>query len=220
MAEGSIKAIIVDDHELLRSGIKALVRRAGGVEITGESSTGAGGVKLVEKQDVDVAIIDVKLPDISGIEVTQQITDNYPSVKVVVISGDLLKHIIDQAISAGAAGVMLKDSVFEELVDAVFAIHENKRYFCSKVKEIIAVDWAGRLQTDKAANLASLNTRERAIVKHLSEGKSVKEIAELVNRSTKTVDANRRTIMKKLNIGSIPELVKFAIAEGLTTIDQ
>lgn len=219
MDDGKIRVIIVDDHELLRSGINVIFKRTSNIEVVGEASTGADGVKLVDELLPEVVILDVKLPDENGIDLTGQICSKYPEMKVLVISGDLLKHIIDQAVSAGAQGVMLKESVYNEMVEAVKAIHENKRYFCSRVKEIIAIDWAGRLQTDQGATLSSLSTREREIVKHISEGKSIKEIAELVNRSTKTVDANRRTIMKKLSIGSIPELVKFAIAEGLTSLD-
>jgi DNA-binding NarL/FixJ family response regulator len=219
MDDGKIKVIVVDDHELLRSGINVLFKRASEIEVVGDASTGGAGMKLIADLQPDVVVLDVKLPDENGIDLTRQITENYPEIKVLVISADLLKHIIDQAVSAGAQGVMLKESVYTELVDAVIAIHNNKRHFCSRVKEIIAIDWAGRLQTDKGASLSALSTREREIVKHISEGKSIKEIASLVNRSTKTVDANRRTIMKKLSIDSIPELVKFAIAEGLTTLE-
>jgi len=217
--DGKIRVLVVDDHELLRSGIKVLFKRANEIEVVGEASTGAAGMKLVAELLPDVVVLDVKLPDENGIDLTRQICEKYPDMKVLVISADLLKHIIDQAVSAGAQGVMLKESVYSELVDAVKAIHENKRHFCTRVKEIIAIDWAGRLQTDKAASLSALSTREREIVKHISEGKSIKEIASLVNRSTKTVDANRRNIMKKLSIESIPELVKFAIAEGLTSLE-
>jgi DNA-binding NarL/FixJ family response regulator len=219
MDEGKIRVLIVDDRELLRSGIKVLFKRSSNIEVVGEASTGGVGMKLVAELLPDVVVLDVKLPDDNGIDLTREICEKYPKTKVLVISADLLKHIIDQAISAGAQGVMLKESVYAELVDAVVAIHDNKRHFCTRVKEIIAIDWAGRLQTDKAASLSALSTREREIVKHISEGRSIKEIASLVNRSTKTVDANRRTIMKKLTIDSIPELVKFAIAEGLTTLD-
>lgn len=219
MDEGKIRVLIVDDHELLRSGIKVLFKRSSKIDVVGEASTGGEGMKLVSELLPDVVVLDVKLPDENGIDLTRQICENNPEIKVLVISADLLKHIIDQAISAGAQGVMLKESVYTELVDAVVAIHDNKRHFCSRVKEIIAIDWAGRLQTDKAASLSALTTREREIVKHISEGKSIKDIAELVNRSTKTVDANRRNIMKKLSLDSIPELVKFAIAEGLTTLE-
>jgi DNA-binding NarL/FixJ family response regulator len=219
MEAGNIKVLIIDDHELLRSGVKVLFRRASEIEVVGEASTATVGMGLVAKLLPDVVVLDVKLPDGNGIDLTREICTKYPKMKVLVISADLLKHIIDQAVSAGAQGVMLKESVYSELVDAVKAIHDNKRHFCTRVKEIIAIDWAGRLQTDKAASLSALSTREREIVKHISEGKSIKDIAELVNRSTKTVDANRRSIMKKLSIDSIPELVKFAIAEGLTTLE-
>jgi DNA-binding NarL/FixJ family response regulator len=219
MDEGKIRVLIVDDHELMRSGIKVLFKRSSEIEVVGEASTGGEGMRLVAELLPDVVVLDVKLPDDNGIDLTREICEKYPKTKVLVISADLLKHIIDQAISAGAQGVMLKESVYAELVDAVVAIHDNKRHFCTRVKEIIAIDWAGRLQTDKVASLSTLSTREREIVKHISEGKSIKVIAELVNRSTKTVDANRRSIMKKLSLDSIPELVKFAIAEGLTTLE-
>ncbi len=219
MNNGEIRVLVVDDHELLRSGIKVLLKRASGIEVVGEASTGGKGMKLVAELLPDVVVLDVKLPDENGINLAREITQKYPQIKILVISADLLKHIIDQAISAGAQGVMLKESVYAELVDAVKAIHDNKRHFCSRVKEIIAIDWAGRLQTDKGASLSALSTREREIVKHISEGKSIKEIAALVSRSTKTIDANRRNIMKKLSIDSVPELVKFAIAEGLTTLE-
>jgi DNA-binding NarL/FixJ family response regulator len=219
MDDGKIRVLVVDDHELLRSGIKILIKRSSETEVVGDAATGGEGMKLVAELLPDVVVLDVKLPDENGIDLTRQICEDYPQTKVLVISADLLKHIIDQAISAGAQGVMLKESVYTELVDAIIAIHDNKRHFCSRVKEIIAIDWAGRLQTDKAASLSALNTREREIVKHISEGRSIKDIADLVSRSTKTVDANRRTILKKLGIDSVPELVKFAIAEGLTTLD-
>lgn len=219
MEDGKIRVIVVDDHELLRSGIKVLLKRSNEIEVIGEASTGSVGIKLVSELLPDVVVLDVKLPDVNGIDVTREICEKYPQVKILVISADLLKHIIDQAVSAGAQGVMLKESVYTELVDAVRAIHDNKRHFCTRVKEIIAIDWAGRLQTDKAATLSALSMREREIVKHISEGKSIKDISSLINRSMKTVDASRRNIMKKLSIESIPELVKFAIAEGLTTLE-
>jgi len=219
MDDGKIRVLVVDDHELLRSGINVLIKRSSETEVVGDAATGGEGMKLVAELLPDVVVLDVKLPDENGIDLTRQICEEFPQTKVLIISADLLKHIIDQAISAGAQGVMLKESVYTELVDAIIAIHGNKRHFCSRVKEIIAIDWAGRLQTDKTASLSALNTREREIVKHISEGRSIKDIAELVSRSTKTVDANRRTIMKKLGIDSVPELVKFAIAEGLTTLD-
>ena len=219
MNDKKIRVIIVDDHELLRSGINVLFKRVSEIEVVGEASTGAECMKLVSDLLPDVVILDVKLPDENGIDLTRQICENYPQIKVLVISADLLKYIINQAVSAGAHGIMLKESVYAELIDAVTAVHNDKRYFCSRVKEIIAVDWAGSVQNDKVTSVSALSAREREIVKHISEGKSVKEIASIVNRSTKTIDANRRDIMKKLSVDSIPELVKFAIAEGLTTLE-
>jgi len=214
-----IKVLIIDDHELLRSGIKVILRRANVIDVVGEASTGKAGLALAQELEPDVIVLDVKLPDTNGIDIAREIYQRWPKMRVLVISADLLKYVIDQAASAGAHGVMLKESVYSELVEAVLAINSNKRYFCSRVKEIIAIDWAGKMQSDKPANASILNTRELEIVKLLSEGKSIREIAVLVNRSPKTVDANRRLVMKKLNIESIPGLVKFAISEGLTSVE-
>lgn len=214
-----IRVLIIDDHELLRSGIKVILKRANVIEVVGDASTGRAGIKLIEELAPDVVILDVKLPDTNGIDIAKEIYQRWPQMRVLVISADLLKYVIDQAASAGAHGVMLKESVYSELVEAVLAINSNKRYFCSRVKEIIALDWAGKLQSGKSASVSILNTRELEIVKLLSEGKSIREIASLINRSPKTVDANRRIVMKKLNIDSIPGLVKFAISEGLTSVE-
>ena len=157
--EGTIRTVVIDDHELLRSGIGVILKRSANMEVVGGAATGSEGMKAIEEHSPDVVVLDVKLPDANGIELTKEISQRWPETKVLVISADLLKYLIDQAVSAGAHGAMLKESVYAELIDAIQSVYEGKRYFCTRVKEIIAIDWAGRLQTDKSASISSLNSR-------------------------------------------------------------
>lgn len=213
-----IGILLVDDHEIMRDGLRALIYRQPYMEVVGEASDGAEAVDLAQRLQPDIVLMDYAMPTMDGVEASREILSRQPGVKILIVAASMSRHAIDSAISSGVHGLMLKDSTFDELITAIRAIHNNETYFCSKIMNAVAGTYAHRLSDDPMANGWTLKEREQEILRHLSNGMSSKQIARQINISPKTVDACRRQIMNKLRIDSIAGLVKFAIREGLTTL--
>jgi two-component system response regulator NreC len=213
-----IGILLVDDHEIMRDGLRALIYRQPYMEVVGEASDGAEAVDLAQRLQPDIVLMDYAMPTMDGVEASREILSRQPGVKILIVAASMSRHAIDSAISSGVHGLMLKDSTFDELITAIRAIYNNETYFCSKIMNAVAGTYAHRLSDDPMANGWTLNEREQEILRHLSNGMSSKQIARQINISPKTVDACRRQIMNKLRIDSIAGLVKFAIREGLTTL--
>lgn len=213
-----IGILLVDDHEIMRDGLRALIYRQPYMEVVGEASDGAEAVDLAQRLQPDIVLMDYAMPTMDGVEASREILSRQPGVKILIVAASMSRHPIDSAISSGVHGLMLKDSTFDELITAIRAIYNNETYFCSKIMNAVAGTYAHRLSDDPMANGWTLKEREQEILRHLSNGMSSKQIARQINISPKTVDACRRQIMNKLRIDSIAGLVKFAIREGLTTL--
>ncbi|HPD47423.1 MAG TPA: response regulator transcription factor [Anaerohalosphaeraceae bacterium] len=213
-----IGILLVDDHEIMRDGLRALIYRQPYMEVVGEASDGAEAVDLAQRLQPDIVLMDYAMPTMDGVEASREILSRQPGVKILIVAASMSRHAIDSAISSGVHGLMLKDSTFDELITAIRAIYNNETYFCSKIMNAVAGTYAHRLSDDPMANGWTLKEREQEILRHLSNGMSSKQIARQINISPKTVDACRRQIMNKLRIDSIAGLVKFAIREGLTTL--
>ncbi|MBE0534473.1 MAG: response regulator transcription factor [Phycisphaerae bacterium] len=213
-----IRILVVDDHEIMRDGLRALIHRQPFMEVVGEAATGADAIEFASRLSPDVVLMDYTMPKMDGVEASSTILRQQPSIKILMVAASMSRHAIDSAISSGIHGLMLKDSTFDELTTAVRAVYNNETYFCSKIMNAVAGTYAHRLNDDSIANGWTLKEREQDILRHLSNGMSSKQIARQINISPKTVDACRRQIMNKLRIDSIAGLVKFAIREGLTTL--
>jgi DNA-binding NarL/FixJ family response regulator len=213
----SVRILLVDDHRVLREGLRSLLERQKGMEVVGEAGEGRTALRLVREVQPDIVIMDVNMDGMDGIDTTRLITREYPDIKVIGLSMYLRKTFVSEMFKSGAAGYLLKDTAFAEIVEAINLVMSGQKYVCPKVAGLL-VDEYVQGGTGAAAK-ARLTERELEVVRMLANGKTSKEIALITNTSVKTVDACRRRVMQKLEINSLADLVKYAIREGLTAVD-
>ena len=215
----NIRILIADDHNIVRDGLKALVEKEAGLEVIAEASNGLEALELVEKHAPDIVIMDVAMPDLNGIEATRQLTAKDPSIKIIALSMHSDRRFVIEMLRAGAMGFMLKDSAFEELAAAIRNVHKGRAFLSSSIVDVVVTDYVRNLAGTDSPAYTQLSDRERQILKLLAEGKTVKEIGYMLDVSAKTVETHRLNIRDKLGISSVAELTKFAIREGITTLD-
>ena len=213
----SARILLVDDHQVFREGLRSLLEKQADLEVVGEAGDGRAALQLVRDVRPDLVIMDVSMEGMDGIDGTRLITRDYPGTKVLALSMYLRKAFVAEMFKCGASGYVLKESAFAEIVEAVRTILAGERYVCLKAAGLLVEEYVHK--RDGPAEDARLTEREMEIVRLLANGQSAKEIAAVTNTSTKTVDACRRRVMRKLGVGSVAEIVKYAIREGLTTVD-
>ncbi len=207
--------LLVDDHKILRDGLKSIIEEKTHLSVIAEASNGRDAVKLCRKEVPDIVIIDVSMPDLNGIEATKQILKNNPEIKVIALTMYSSKQFIQEMFAVGAYGYVLKDGDSDELILAIESVSQNQKYLSKKINKDCL------LQLKRGNNITSkqLSGRENEVLQLIAEGKSSKEIGGILFLSSKTVDVHRNKIMKKINLFSIPELTKYAIKKGLTSLD-
>lgn len=210
----TIRVVLADDHSVLRDGVAALLEAQDGMEVVAHAQDGREAVRKITELKPDVAIMDIVMPELDGIEATRQVHESSPLTQVVILSMYSNTEHIFRALQAGAKGYLLKESAGAELVAAVRSVHGGRRYLSQKITETV-VD--GYIREDQpSAPLGKLSPRERQILQLVAAGKSTADIARSLSLASSTVDTYRSRLMKKLDIDSIAGLVKFAIACGLT----
>jgi two-component system response regulator NreC len=216
----NIRLLIADDHKMMREGLKSLISKEAGMSIVGEADNGEEIVNLSRKMTPHVAVIDVTMPDLNGIEATRKIIKDNPSIKVVGLSGHPDRHFVREMLKAGASAYILKQTAFDELIRAIHEVMAGRTYLSPEVTQGL-VDSYVRSSPRKGENpaFATLTDREREALQLLAEGRSSKEIANKMGVSVKTVETHRRNIMEKLNLHSVAELTKYAIREGVTSLE-
>ena len=215
----SIKVLLVDDHAIIREGLRSLLEKQPDIEVVADTDDGRKALELVRELSPDIVIMDVTMPRLGGIEATRQITGEFPDVKVIALSIHSRRRFVADMLSAGAAGYILKECLFDELVAAIRAVAAGGRYLSPRITEVVVDDYVKRLSSGAEAPSASLTSREREVLQLVAEGKSTKQIALELHVSTKTIEANRRQIMEKLGMHSVAELTKYAVREGLTALE-
>lgn len=216
----SIKVLLVDDHTLIREGLRSLLEKQPEIEVVADVDDGRKAIEMTRELSPDIVIMDVTMPRLGGIEATRQIAAEFPAVKVIALSIHSKRRFVSDMLSAGAAGYILKECLFDELVQAIETVAAGGRYLSPRVTDMVVDDYVKRLSTGAESPLASLTGREREVLQLVAEGKSTKQIALELHVSTKTIEANRRQIMEKLDAHSVAELTKYAIREGLTTLEK
>jgi DNA-binding NarL/FixJ family response regulator len=211
--------LLVDDHNIMRIGLRALIERHPDLHVVAEASNGRDAVKLVREIKPNIVIMDVGMPDMNGIEATRQILTENPNVKIIALSMHSDCRFVSGMLEAGALGYLLKDCAFEELALAIETVNNKQIYLSPQVTGIVIADFVRQLPQKKASPYSRLSGREREVLQLLAEGKSTKQIAQLLFVSAKTVETHRSQIMEKLDLHSVAELTKFAIREGLTSIE-
>jgi DNA-binding NarL/FixJ family response regulator len=217
-----LRILLADDHEIVRRGLCALLQNHEGWEVCGEATDGREAVEKAKQLKPDVVILDVGMPNLNGLDATRQLVQYDPNFKVIVLTITDSDQVIREALDAGARGFVLKSDAARDLVSAVEALQRKRMFFTPRVNDLVL---AGFLDKGRAASrteppsLPTLTAREREITQLLAEGKSSKEVASLLNLSTKTVETHRSNIMRKLSFHSIRDLVVYAIKNNIIQID-
>jgi DNA-binding NarL/FixJ family response regulator len=216
----SIKILIVDDHGILRSGVKLIIDQTDDMKIVGQACDGHEGIELARKLKPDVVLMDISMPGLNGIEATKKIVSENPDIKILALSAYCNRRFVKDMLHAGASGYALKDTMADELIYAIKSVHAGRRYLSEKVTKLIVDDYAQGGSSDSAEELLDkLTNRERVLLQLIAENKTTKEAAKLLHVSVKTIEVRRLNIIKKLGVSGTAELTKIAIREGLTSID-
>ncbi len=213
-----ITILLVDDHGIMRAGLRALIGEQDDMHVVGEAGDGREGVRLAAKLKPDVIIMDISMPGLNGIDATRQILSDNPGGRIIALSMHTEQRLVTEMIKAGAMGYLLKDCAIDEVIGAIRAVQGSQTYLSRKIADMVMKDYALRLPEGGTSVLDSLAPREREVLQLLAEGKRTREIAEMLALSIKTVEYYRQQIMLKLNVESVAEMTKLAIREGLTTI--
>lgn len=208
-----VHILLADDHEVVRKGLRALLETQPGWKVIGEATDGREAVDKAQSMHPDVAIVDIGMPSLNGLEATRQIVKKAPRTRVLVLTMHDTNPLIQQVVKAGARGYVLKSDVASDLVSAVEALTRDQTFFTSKVSQIILDRYVGK--SDVPENVADpdspLTPREREVVQLLAEGKSSKEVAAVLGISVKTAETHRINLMRKLDCHSVAEVVRYAV---------
>lgn len=216
----SIRILLVDDHKITRDGLCALIENQPGMDVVGEAENGRDAVKLADKLDPDVIIMDISMPELNGIDATRQIMAASPSTKIIALSMYSDKRYVEGMLSAGVSGYLLKNCAFDELVDAIQAAVDGKAYLSPNIANIVVKDYARKLSGTENISIheRQLSSREREVLQLIAEGYNAEQIGSKLYISIKTVSTHRRKIMEKLQKNNVADLIKYAIKEGLTSV--
>jgi DNA-binding NarL/FixJ family response regulator len=214
MGSDNIRVILVDDHQVLREGLRLLLKSEEDIQVIGEAENGTQALELAKETKPDVVVMDLGLPDISGIEVTRSIRNQIPGVRIVVLSMHTLKDFILNAIEAGADGYVPKSSTHESLLDAIRVVHSGERYLHPQAANAL-VDNYREEESMEAMLFRDLTEREQDVFRLSAQGYTSREIGERLVISPKTVDTHRQRAYEKLGIEHRSELVRFALKLGI-----
>lgn len=213
-----IRILLTDDHNIFREGIRSLLDKEHDLEIIGEASSGRESVKLAEELKPDIIVMDITMRDLNGIEATKRIKSENPKIKIIALSMHLVDNILIQAFKAGISGYILKDASRLELIEAIRTVHLGHQYISAEISDILVEAIQIGTGSTKPGD-SPLTSRENEILQLIAEGKTIKQIASELFISPKTVASHRANIMEKLNIHNLPQLTKYAIAAGLTSVE-
>ncbi len=216
-----VKIMLVDDHELMRNGLRTLLEREGDLEIVAEANNGRSALELAEQFKPDVVVMDITMPQMSGIVATTRLCQDNPGIKVLGLSMHPAGNMVSEMLQAGAVGYMTKNCAADELVTAIRFVQAGKMYLSPEISRETVQGYLQQLKKESpgAPNSGILSIRETEVLQLVAEGKPTKIIATELCISEKTVGAHRQSITNKLGIRSVAELTKFAIREGLTPLD-
>jgi len=211
------RILICDDHTLFVEGLKAMLRNESSLEIVGEARNGRQAVELVRELRPDLLLMDVSMPDMNGFDATRRIHQSDPSVKVLILTMHEEEELVTRCLEAGAAGYIIKDAPASQLLYAIEMIQKGERYLSPVVLKKVLDTYVKNTKRPQTS-YDRLSPREREVLKLLAEGRSVKEIASLLNLSVKTVDAHKTNLMKKIDVHDRSELIKYAIQNKLIAV--
>ena len=211
-----IRILLADDHAVIRSGLRALLQQQTDFQVVGEANDGREAVALAESLHPEVVVMDLTMPNLNGTEASRQIAAKFPETAVIILSMHSDEAYVLRALKAGAKGYLLKESAESDLIQAIRAVRQGKSYFSPAVSRVLVEDYVRQLQDKDIEDSYDLLTpRERELLQLIAEGKSNKDVANLLNLSVYTVETHRGNIMNKLNLHSVPELILYAVRKGI-----
>ncbi|MFK7739231.1 MAG: response regulator [Planctomycetota bacterium] len=214
-----MKILIADDHAIIRDGLAKLLREKGH-EVVGEASDGREAVQLALEKKPDIVVMDVGMPGMNGVEATRKLAEATPQTLVVGLSMHSDATYVGRMLQAGARAYILKESAFDELEEAIANLQRGRLFLGSKIQGVVVEDYVDRLGGKRVSSPVTLTNKEREVLQLVAEGKSTKEIAFALSITVKTVETHRHNIMNRLGIRSIAQLTKYAIRQGLTSLDS
>lgn len=215
----NITVVLADDHKIVREGLRSILEKELRLKVIAQADNGRSAVQLVKELKPAIVIMDISMPDLNGIEATVQILQEVPSTKVIALSMHSDKKYVSEMLGAGASAYLLKDCAVDELERAIQAVLAGKIYVSPDVTGTVIEDYRRHVEQQKSIAASKLTVKEREVLQLIAEGNSTKEIASLLNVSIQTIDTHRQHIMEKLKLYSVAELTKYAIREGLTSLE-
>ena len=215
----STRIIIADDHTIVRHGLAKLIEAEEDMEVIAQTENGISTVELARELSPDIVVMDVAMPDLNGIDATQQILREDPKVRVLALSMHSGKKFVSAMLQAGAMGYLLKDCALEELISAIRTVIEGKTYLSPSITDIVIQNYVRNIDQQGDSAFSVLSQREREVLQLMAEGNTTKQIALRLHISPKTVEGHRLRLMNKLNIDNVAQLTKYAIQEGLTSAE-
>jgi DNA-binding NarL/FixJ family response regulator len=216
----NIRVLVADDHAIVREGLGTMLSNQPDMTVVGLATHGRDAIRMVDEYQPDVAIMDISMPELNGIDAISQMLPRHPSIKVIVLSIHETKPYVYRALKAGARGYLLKETAGLEVVDAVRAVYSGERYLSQRISDLVTDISFHRLEGSKEASpLEQLSPREREILQLVAEGKTSQEIGERLSISSKSVDTYRSRLMRKIGVKDLAGLVKFAIQHGVISLE-
>lgn len=213
-----IKIVIVDDHQIVRDGLRALLEKNDGFEVIGEAGDGRQALELIDRVTPDVCIMDVTMRGLNGVDATYRLLSDHPEIKIIGLSMHSDPQMVSSMLDAGAAGYVPKESAFEEIAAAVQAVMGGECYLSDGLTSGVLKYYKGQRERAAANGHPVLTSREREVLQLIAEGRKTTQIAEDLQVSVKTVESHRKNIMRKLDVHSVAQLTKYALRHGLTSL--
>ncbi len=217
----NIKIVLVDDHQIVRDGIKSLLEGVYEIEILGEASNGKELFSILETIKPNIILLDISLPDMSGIEITKKLSETYPRINILILSMYTNEEFILNALKFGAKGYLPKNSTRDELIEAIFSVYQGKEYYSEEVSSIMLNSFIKKAKYPDEEVLkkeVKLSVRETEILRMCAEGSSNQEIASSLQISIRTVESHKNHIMQKLELRTIADMIKYAIKNNIIEI--
>jgi DNA-binding NarL/FixJ family response regulator len=213
-----IRILLADDHAVMRRGLHALLEGHEGFSVVGEANDGREAVALAESLKPDVVVMDLTMPNLNGTEASRQITNKFPNIAVIILSMHSDESYVLRALKAGARGYLVKESAEDDLINAIRTVSQGKAFFSPAVSKMLVEDYVRQLHDkDIEDSYELLTNREREILQLVAEGKSNKDVANMLNLSVYTVETHRSNVMEKLNLHTVPELILYAVRKGIVS---
>ena len=216
----SIRIILADDHTIVRHGLNKMIQQQEDMEVIAQAANGQSTVELTRQLSPDIVIMDIGMPDLNGIDATRQIVRDFPGIKVIGLSMHSGKKFVIEMLKAGASGYLLKDCALEELVTAIKTVSAGKIYLSPLITDVVVENYVLNSKKKESSAFSLLSQREREVLQLIAEGKTTKQIGQRLHISPKTVEGHRLRLMSKLNMDSVAQLTKYAIQEGLTSLES